>query len=51
MEMLIVIIVLGILDLAALRWGFDSRDGVGRGEWKRMADWRGYHGAGNSISK
>jgi hypothetical protein len=51
MEMLILVIGLGILDLAALRWGFDSRDGVGRGEWKRMADWRGYHGAGNSISK
>ena len=36
MELFIIsLIVLVALDLAALRWGFDSRDGIDSHEWER----------------
>jgi hypothetical protein len=35
---LYIIIVLIILDIAALRWGADSRDGVNSPEWRRRQD-------------
>ena len=31
------------LDLAALRWGFNSSDGVNSAEWERRQRWFGFH--------
>jgi hypothetical protein len=28
-----------LLDVAALRWGHDSRDGINCAEWKRQQEW------------
>ncbi len=38
MEILYFVIGLIIFDLAALRWGIDSKDGVASVEWERR--WR-----------
>ena len=36
MELFIIsLIILVALDLAVLRWGFDSRDGIDSHEWER----------------
>ncbi len=32
-------IVFILLDVAALRWGYDSRDGINGAEWKRRQEW------------
>jgi len=41
METLLVLILLVIaIDIAALRWGFDSTEKIGSPEWERRADWR-----------
>ena len=37
--LLIVFILFVLLDVAALRWGCDSRDGVNGAEWKRRQEW------------
>jgi len=35
MEILIILVVVLVLDVAAWRWGVDSREGEARPEWKR----------------
>jgi hypothetical protein len=35
MEALILLVVFIILDIAAIYWGIDSRDGINNPEWKR----------------
>jgi hypothetical protein len=35
MEILIILVVVLVLEVAAWRWGFDSREGEARPEWKR----------------
>lgn len=42
MEVLFVLLVLVLLDLAASRWGADSVEGVNNVEWLRRKDWRGF---------
>jgi hypothetical protein len=37
------IALLVALDLAALRWGFDSTDGINSLEWERRQRWYGFH--------
>lgn len=37
MELFIILILLVALDLAALRCGFDSRDGIDSNEWERRS--------------
>ena len=40
MTILIIVFILFILlDIAALRWGSDSRDGVNCAEWQRRQEW------------
>jgi hypothetical protein len=39
MEFLILLLGLILLDLAALRWGVDSGDGIDSPEWKRRYTW------------
>ena len=44
--MLTIIILLALLivfDITALRWGFDSTDGINNLEWTRRHRWGGYH--------
>jgi len=38
---LVVLVV--ALDIAALRWGFNSSDGVNSPEWERRQRWFGFH--------
>jgi len=42
MEVLFVVLVLVLLDLAASRWGVDSVEGVESTEWARRKYWRGF---------
>lgn len=37
--LLIILILFVLLDVAALRWGYDSRDGVNGAEWTRRQEW------------
>ena len=39
----LLIVLLVALDLAALRWGFDSSDGLNSLEWERRQRWSGFH--------
>jgi hypothetical protein len=39
MEFLILIVAAIILDVAALRWGFDSTDDIDSPEWERRRQW------------
>ena len=41
----IIILLMGLLLLngAAWRWGFDSRDGWNSPEWERRRSWRAFH--------
>ena len=42
METLLIVIMLFIvLDMASLRWGFDSTDRINSPEWKRRQEWGG----------
>lgn len=47
METLIIFLIIPalliVLDIAALRWGADSRDGVNSLEWERRQSWPGFH--------
>lgn len=39
---LILLVPLVALDLAALRWGVDSREAPDSAEWERRRNWRGF---------
>ncbi|HXZ05860.1 MAG TPA: hypothetical protein VEH81_13580 [Ktedonobacteraceae bacterium] len=39
---LLLVLFIGF-DLAALRWGVDSSDGVNNPEWQRRQRWYGFH--------
>ncbi len=41
--LIVPLVTLIALDLAALRWGFDSSDGVNSPEWERRQQWYGFH--------
>jgi nitrogen fixation-related uncharacterized protein len=43
MEMVIFIIMLLILDIAALLWGVKSTDDADSPEWERRQRWYGFH--------
>ena len=42
MELLLIVAALLLLDIAALRGGVDSREGVDDAVWSRRQAWRGY---------
>jgi hypothetical protein len=42
MEVLVVIAGIILLDVAAVHWGNDSRDGVDSAEWDRRHTWRAF---------
>jgi hypothetical protein len=39
----IVFILIIVLNVGALRWGYDSRDGIDSAEWKRRREWAFSH--------
>jgi hypothetical protein len=39
MDLLIVLILIVVLDIAALAWGVDSRDDINSLEWERRLQW------------
>jgi hypothetical protein len=41
--MIIMFLMLVAIDIAALRWGFDSRDEVDSLEWVRRRAWMAFH--------
>ena len=44
MEVLIsLIIMLILIDIAAVRWGVNSIDGPDSPEWERRRNWNGFH--------
>jgi hypothetical protein len=43
MEFLVFLILLVLLDLAAMRWGVISIDGPDSAEWLRRQLWYGFH--------
>ena len=43
MEFLILFAALIALDIAALRWGSESNDGIDSPEWERRQRWYGFH--------
>jgi hypothetical protein len=43
MHIIIILITLGALALAALRWGVNSTDGITSTEWERRQRWYGFH--------
>jgi hypothetical protein len=44
MSILIVAFVLFVLlDIAAMRWGYDSRDSIDSAEWVRRQEWQLSH--------
>ena len=44
MEILLILLALFIgLDIAALRYGFNSKDGIDSSEWERLHQWNGFH--------
>ena len=43
MLIIFILVFLVALDIAALRWGFNSSDGVNSPEWERRQRWFGFH--------
>lgn len=43
MEFLVIVVMLVVLDLAAMRWGAISLDGLDSPEWERRQRWYGFH--------
>jgi len=41
--LLIVFTLLLLFELAAWRWGYDSRDGFNSVEWEQRRNWLGFH--------
>jgi len=43
MAIIIILLMVILLDIAAMRWGADSRDGMNSLEWLRRQLWYGFH--------
>ena len=43
MEFLVIFVMMVVLDLAAMRWGAISLDGLDNPEWERRQRWYGFH--------
>jgi hypothetical protein len=40
---LIILLLLIVLGIASMRWGYDSRDKIDSPEWLRRQAWPGFH--------
>jgi hypothetical protein len=43
MPFIIILLIIIVLDVAALRWGINSNDGINSLEWLRRQQWYGFH--------
>ena len=43
MEFIILLIVVVVLGIASLRWGFDSTDDINSSEWERRKQWNAFY--------
>ena len=43
MELLILLTLFVLFDLAAMRWGFNSIDKLDSPEWERRRNWLAFH--------
>ncbi len=43
MDALLIVLVIVLLNVAARRWGVDSRDGYDSVEWEHRRGWPAYH--------
>jgi hypothetical protein len=43
MEIVIILLVTFVFEIAASRWGFKSSDGLNSSEWERRQNWRAFH--------
>jgi hypothetical protein len=43
MALLDILVVLIVLDIAAMRWGVSSLDGPDSPEWERRRNWYAFH--------
>ncbi len=43
MEVIILLVAVIALDMASLRWGSNSNEGVDSPEWERRQRWYGFH--------
>ena len=43
MDMMIVVLILVAIDIAAMKWGFNSSDGIDSQEWARRRAWKAFH--------
>ena len=43
MALLDILVILIVLDIAAMRWGAISLDGPDSPEWERRQRWHGFH--------
>lgn len=43
MELVVILIVYILMDLAALRWGFNSGETWNSIEWERRRNWKALH--------
>jgi len=43
MVFIIILLMIILLDVTAIRWGVDSRDGINSLEWLRRQQWYGFH--------
>ncbi len=42
MELVIILLVIFVFEMAALRWSFESGDDWSSPEWERRRNWRGF---------
>jgi hypothetical protein len=47
--LLFIFILFVLLDVTALRWGCDSRDGINGAEWRRRQEWLLSHSAQRDV--
>jgi len=43
LTMITLLVLLMVFDFTAMRWGFDSTDGINSLEWMRRQLWYGFH--------
>jgi hypothetical protein len=43
MPFIIILLIIIVLDVAALGWGINSNDGINSLEWLRRQQWYGFH--------
>jgi hypothetical protein len=43
MELVIILLVTFVFEIAVIRWGYKSSDSWNSSEWERQQSWRAFH--------